>query len=143
MNAFTDNFIAKDYYDLSLEIENAISNQTDIQTKSKDAGLLRSAISRYYYATFLSLREEFKKVPNLQSKIKNNSTDHGNIIREMKRLPTGLYYLAGFLDDLRSERNNSDYKLPSIYNVNPTKVNMANRKALEILNNLQTIIQSL
>lgn len=143
MSTFTDNFVAKDYYNLSFEIENAIANQNDISVQAKDAGWLRSALSRAYYSVFLSLREEFLNNPQLRSKITNTRYDHGIISRELNKLPANLYPLKGFFDDLRSYRNKADYKLPPNYEVDLTKVNTANQKALRIFNNLQAIISNL
>lgn len=143
MNSFHDNFSPKDYYDISIDVENSILNQNPIAINSHDAAWLRAAISRTYYSAFLAIRNEFLKSPTLQPKITCFSRDHGIIKTELQRLPQNLRYLSEWFEDLRGYRNEADYDLPPKYLVEPSRVQLANQKALVILNQLPIIMQNL
>lgn len=144
MSSFNDNFSPNDFFQISSDIQDAVSQQTTISLNSKDAAWLRIAISRAYYSAFLALKEEFLKDGNLQSKIKNNGGDHGVVKDELvDNLPYQLQYLANFLEDLRDERNFADYDLPPEYEVNPSKVQTSFGMAQDILNNVQNIMRNL
>lgn len=140
---FNDNFVPRDFFDLSKEIENSVSQNNDISRNSKDAAWLRAAISRAYYAIFLSLKQEFISNPSLRTRINNNAGDHRRIKDELQNLPSNLFYLAGFFEDLRDYRNNADYDLPPTYEVDPNDANTATTKASIMLSKLSDIIQNI
>ncbi len=60
----SDNFVPEDYSDISSSMLESIKTGTDI-TITKDSPWLRVPVSRAYYSAFLSLREEFKAIPEL------------------------------------------------------------------------------
>ena len=141
--SFQDNFTPADFHALSSEIETSIQNQVPIKINSHDAAWLRSAISRTYYSAYLAIREEFLNTPRLQSRINHNTGDHGSIKHELQRLPSNLIYLSQFFEHLRDYRNEADYDLPPNYEVEPSRVQLANHKAAKLLQELPTIIQNL
>jgi len=143
MSNFQDNFTPSDFHALSSEIENSIRNQIPMQINSFDAAWLRAAISRTYYSAYLAIREEFLGSVRLQTRISHRSRDHITIKNELQRLPTHLVYLSQFFEDLRDYRNEADYDLPPNYEVDPSRVQLANLKAAKILQELPIIMQHL
>ena len=77
-----DDFIPKDYCDISSSIVESIKTNTDIKI-IKNSPWLRVAISRAYYSAFLSLRTEFEGVPELRSLLTNSTDEHQIIIDKL------------------------------------------------------------
>ena len=143
MSLFIDNFTPQNFLDLSSLIFNSVSLNNDIPINSRDSAWLRSAISRAYYAAFLTLREEFLQDQNLRSLIIGRTRDHQTIKTRLQNLPIQLFYLAGFFEDLRSDRNSADYKIPPDFHVSPEKVSLSIAKAHEIITNRRNIITNI
>ncbi len=114
--------------------------------------LVRSGISRFYYACFLAVRMEFqaqlKGYPDILEELKKPSV-HGLIIRTLKNSGVRECVEIGInLHKLRSLRNNADYDLEVILDNkdyyrarNYAKYIFSNLNCLEKIQNLETLIR--
>ncbi len=143
MSAFTDNFLPRDFLDISNEIESSVHGQQDISRNQKDPAWLRAAISRAYYSAFLTLKQEFLGNTQFQNLIHHKAEDHGVIKEKLYTLPANLIYYANWFENLRVERNKADYDLPPRYLVNPSKVNVSNGQARNIIQNVSNIMSNI
>ena len=132
----TDNFNANHFLDLSKEIEDSITNGRDIKRLNKSA-LIRSAISRAYYSTFLSLRESILKNQQWKVAIKEGKDDHERLRLTLFSLPAlGFRPIANDFNNLRKRRNNADYDLPPTFNAEISHVTRSNLEANKIIQNI-------
>ena len=142
--SFTDDFSPQDYFDISDNVENSVNAQSSIQLNSKDAAWLRSAISRYYYSAFLTLRERFLANTTLRIRITRHGSDHGTISKTMiDNLPAPLVHFGGWMEDLRDDRKSADYDLPPDFLVDKNKVKTCKLKSEAILDNIDDIMNNL
>jgi len=139
----TDNFVPLNYYDISSEIEKAVKSSSHINPKIKESAWLRSAVSRAYYAAFLTLREEFKQNTKLSKLIINQTSDHQTIIDTLYTLPKQDLHFANSLSTLRKNRNDSDYKLPPTFKVTSGVVTISNLIAKKIIQSKNKIINNI
>ena len=105
-----DDFEPLDYLYLAESIINSISRGRDIPI-SKTSAVLRTAISRSYYAAFLIARENLRA---MGVNIPHDSQVHkfvANKLGERNR------FLKAQLINLRDMRNRADYDLPPAYSV--------------------------
>lgn len=142
MNMSKDNFLPKDYLEISQEINKAISCNTAINRNSKDSAWIRAAVSRAYYSAFLSLKYEF-----LNSKFSNIITgseqDHKIIKMKLDTLPSTLRYVATYFGNLRFNRNHADYDLPDKFQVEIELAKISNQQAERIINALPIVMKNL
>ena len=133
MSAFTDNFSPNDFHALSMDIENSIQNQNSVAINSRDAAWLRSAISRAYYAAFLSLRVSLidsHRWPQLEG----FSTDpHKNMGIILFNLPSAFKHTANSFKNLRKRRNHADYDIPPQFLTTLQHVETSNKEAEKII----------
>ena len=135
----TTSFTANDFLALSKEIENAIKTKTYIKT-SNESALIRSAISRAYYAAFLSLRRSILIAnPKWKPSIKKGNDDHETLKLTLFSLPPAFLPLANKFNNLRKRRNNADYDLPPKFDANIIHAEMSNKEAENIINTISLI----
>ena len=138
-----DNFVPRNFLDISKEIENLIENNVGISNVSSESAWLRAIIGRAYYAAFLTLKEEFLKNPLFSIFILDNPGDHGRIKDRLHTLPNHLINYFNELENLRHERNNADYYTPPTYQVQRILAETANLDADDIIQNVSTIMNNL
>jgi len=137
-----DDFVPKDYYDISSSVIESIKTNTDIKIIKKSPWL-RAAISRAYYSAFLVLRKEFETVPELRSILTNSPEDHQIIIEKLYTLPREMLSYANTLKNLRKNRNHCDYHLPPRFNVQIGLTEISNINAGKIISSSQYIINNI
>ena len=137
-----DDFVPKDYCDISSSIVESIRTNTDIKI-TKNAPWLRAAISRAYYSAFLSLRKEFEAVPELESILTHTKEDHQIIIDKLYTLPVKMKKHANALKNLRKNRNHCDYHLPPEFEIEFGLTEISTINAGTLISNSQYIINNL
>lgn len=137
-----DDFIPKDYCDISSSIVESIKTNIDIKI-TKNAPWLRTAISRAYYSAFLSLRKEFEAVPELESILTHSPEDHQIIIDKLYTLPRQMKIHANALKNLRKNRNHCDYHLPPEFEIRMGLTEISNINSRTLISNSQYIINNL
>lgn len=138
-----DNFIPKNFLDISKEIENLIVNNVSISNVSSESAWLRAIIGRAYYAAFLALKEEFLKNIDFSIYIRDDTGDHRRIKERLHTLPTHLINYYNELVNLRDERNKADYFVPPIYEVERVFAEQANLDAEDIIQNVSAIMNNI
>lgn len=139
----TDNFVPRNFFDISKEIENLIVNNVSISNVSSESAWLRAIIGRAYYAAFLTLKEEFSNNSNFSNYIRDNVGDHGRIKDRLLTLPPSLINYYNELQNLRDARNDADYYVPPRYQVERAFAIQANSDAEDIIQNVSTIMNNI
>ena len=135
----TDNFSPNDFFSISKEIEDSRTNGTLIDTSSTEFGWLRSAISRAYYAAFLSLRVSLLD-SNRWTVLHRPYTDpHENLRNILFNLPPAFRPTANDFNNLRRRRNNADYDLPPRFQATLQLVEKSNKESQKIISQIQFI----
>ena len=137
-----DDFIPKDYCDISSSIVESIKTNADIKI-IKNSSWLRVAISRAYYSAFLSLRTEFEGVPELRLLLTDDVDVHQIIIDKLYTLPGEMRFYANKLKNLRKNRNHCDYDLPPEFEIGMGLAETSNMNAAMLISNSQYIINNL
>lgn len=152
MSANPDNFTPSDYYDLSFEIEKSVKTNSAINLCGKNSAWLRAAISRAYYAAFLTLRAAFQNNPNLKMYLIYETQDHQTIIDKLYTLKGTMKVYANNMKVLRGNRNHCDYHLspnfdntPGIptWDVTPGVAETSIKNAKKIIENAQYITSNI
>ena len=101
---------------------------------------LRSSVSRSYYALFNFMAQFINE--NVES-LSQTANDHKNVYRYFHNCDfEDIEIIASNLNDLRDERNDSDYKLHSDKFNNQITVYLLFKKASIAFNSFEKIIQS-
>lgn len=137
-----DDFIPKDYCDISSSIVESIKTDTDIVI-TKNSPWLRVAVSRAYYSAFLSLRKEFEADTELKSILTNSKDEHQIIIDKLYTLPGRMKKHANALKNLRKNRNHCDYHLPPKFEIDFGLAEVSSISAETLILNSQYIINNL
>lgn len=137
-------FDPKGFLDVSKEIVYSIKDDKTIKPSNENNGWLRSAMSRAYYAAFLTLREQFVSTPDYPIQITHEAEDHGKIISALKKdLPRQLKKFSNDMMNLRMNRDIADYDLHPFSKIDETLVETSNIQAEEIIKNAKTIVNSM
>ncbi len=120
-----DGFEFEDYLEISSSIEKSIKSDVDIRMK-KHVAWMRCAISRAYYAAFLSIRSEFERDPKLSRLLTNTGRDHKIVA---KGLSGSMRKYLRPLHNLRDARNLCDYNMTPKFSVSIRMVEQANEDA--------------
>jgi len=105
-----DDFQPLDYIELAESMIDSVNRGRDMPI-SKSSPVLRTAISRLYYAAFLFAREVLK---DRGVKIPQDTQVHRFVASKLGEKDK---FLADQLIDLRKMRNRADYDLPPKYSV--------------------------
>lgn len=138
----TDDFIPENYLKISSDIENSIKSNKTIQIH-KDAAWLRCAVSRAYYSAFLSLRTEFEKHPQLNSRLEGEYSDHKIILQILNGLGRDKRTYANKFFNLRKNRNHCDYDLPETWSISIGIVEISNANSSFLINSTPHIVNLL
>jgi len=136
----SDNFSPTDYLTLSREIDKSVEQGNDIKTTTVQYAWIRSAISRSYFAAYLSLRVSLLDSNRWSMLQMHHLEPHEHVKRILERLP-GLAFgpTVNALNNLRRRRNNADYDLPGRYSANLADVKRSNQEAKKIIDQIQFI----
>ncbi len=115
------------FYEISNAISKCYSSRTDTCGLKVNEGLIRTAISRAYYAVFFIAREALG-LRNIR-----DPTVHARIIGGLHE--DGFPDLANKIKYLRDKRNNADYSV--YFSMSPKKIEWLIRLADNIIAEIQ------